>query len=95
MTDKRIREVNIKETEDGYTIELKGDKDVLHDLIFSSRLFGGFGRRGRGRRREHGRHRHGKRGEHRGPRRRFDLGPWFESEESPKGEIIDDDTATI
>ncbi|MCI0713312.1 MAG: hypothetical protein L0154_24355 [Chloroflexi bacterium] len=102
MSDQRIREVNIKETDEGYIIELKGDKDVLQDLIFSRRGFRGFGKHMHGEhshhRGEHGRH-HGprhhrgrERSEHHGPRRRFDLGPWFE-EESPRGKIIDDDAA--
>ena len=96
MSDQRIREVNIKETDEGYIIELKGDKDALQDLIFSRRGFRGFGRHmhseHRGEHRHHrgpGHHKHQRR---RGPGRRFDLGPWFE-EESQRGKIIDDDAA--
>lgn len=92
MSDQRIREVNIKETDEGYIIELKGDKDVLQDLIFSRRGFRGFGKRMHGRHRGPGHHQSRERGKHRGPGRRFDLGPWFE-EESPRGKIIDDDAA--
>lgn len=96
MTDQRIREVNIKETDDGYIIELKGDKDILQDLIFSRRGFRGFGKRMRGHERghhrgprQHKRHRHG------GAHRRFDLGPWFEAKAPHDGSTGDDTTEAI
>lgn len=60
MSNKVIHEIRVVETEDGYTIEMKGDKEVLRDLIFSPRgmnLYGMRPRRGRHSRQD-GKHRH-------------------------------------
>lgn len=63
MSNEVIHEIRVTETEDGYTIEMKGDKEALREMIFSPRglnLYGKSARRGRrGRPSRHG-------GEHRG-----------------------------
>ncbi|HFC12974.1 MAG TPA: hypothetical protein ENJ56_09050 [Anaerolineae bacterium] len=64
MADKILHQVTVIETDEGFRIEIKGDKDKIRAGGFGSRMmgrmFGGFGpRMGRGRGRGHGRHRHG------------------------------------
>lgn len=72
MSEKVVHEVQIVETDDGFRIELKGDKEVLRELIFGGRewRFGPFGRHEH----EHGpfeRHEHGH-----GPFGRHEHGPF-------------------
>lgn len=58
MADKVIHEMRLIETDDGFRIELKGDKEHLKKMLFRPGLmFGhkmGFGRRFRKARRRHG-----------------------------------------
>ena len=82
MEDKIIHEFKIIETEDGFRIEVKGDKERIRQM--------GFGPFGRFR----GRHRHGPgpRGRHGGHFRyekHFGWGPpwwWYEEEAEDSGE---------
>lgn len=89
MNEEVTHEIRIIETEDGFRIELKGDKEELRRLIFDR---GGFawGKRFRRHVRGHwGRHerhhhedrqprkRHGRRPHGRG---RYDLGPWWDTD---------------
>jgi hypothetical protein len=59
MADKVIHEMRLIETDDGFRIELKGDKEHLKKMLFRPELmFGhkmGFGKRFRKARRGHGR----------------------------------------
>ncbi len=78
MEDKVIHEFKIIETEDGFRIEVKGDKERLRKM--------GFGPFGRGRH-----HRHGPpRGHHFRVEKQFGWGPpwwWYEEEgEEDRGE---------
>lgn len=77
MADKVLHEMRFIETDDGFRIEIKGDKEQLRKMgigpeMFSRRMFGGGRGRGRGEGKRHGRgerhghHKHGKRGR-RGP----------------------------
>ena len=69
MSEKVVREISVIETEDGFRIEMKGDKEELRQMIFGGREwhFGPFGGRHEygpfGGRHEHGpfggRHEHG------------------------------------
>ena len=70
MTEKVLHEFKLIETEDGFRMEVKGDKERLKKMGFGRGMFGmGFGRgrkhgRRRGRWHKHGRrhgcgHRHG------------------------------------
>src|SRR5687768_15207633 len=86
MADKVLHEVRIIETDDGFRIEIKGDKDKIREFL-THRGFGmgmpgmgmppgpmGFGPKGFMHRRHH--HEHGR---HRGPFghfARFMGGPW-------------------
>ena len=65
MAEKIIHEVRIVETDDGFRIEIKGDKERLREMGFGkgSFPFGGFGPGGMGR----GPWGHGRHGHH-GPR---------------------------
>lgn len=78
-----VHEIRVTETEDGFTIEMKGDKEALREMIFSARGLNlyGKGRWGeRGSRRHEG-HRHSHRGHHEhGARhnRRWGRGRWRE-----------------
>lgn len=83
MNEKIEYEFRVVETEDGFRIEMKGDKDRLREMIYA---LGGFGRRGerapwgRGRGRGFGRGRRGPRGQggHEKSKRGYDLGPWWD-----------------
>ena len=63
MTEKVIHEVKVIETDEGYRIEINGDKEKLREMGFSpERLFKrgmGFGMMGKRRHGKHGHHRHG------------------------------------
>lgn len=78
MEEKVIHELRIIETEDGFRIEIKGDKERLRGM-FEHGMFP-FGRGGHG-------HHHGPFGRHGfGPfGRRFEGAPWW-TEEKPKTE---------
>ena len=79
MADKIIQEVRFLETDDGYRIEINGDKEQLRQMGIGPgmpflRGLMGFGRRKGGKR--HGPHRHHR---HHGPGRRHmrhRFGPW-------------------
>lgn len=88
MTDKVIHEFRITETDDGYRIDITGDKDMLRKMGVPFGLMRGFGRR-----RRHGRHydprghrrRHCRPGGHRHAHEQrseqgYNLGPWFNDE---------------
>lgn len=77
MSEKTIHEVKVVETEDGFRIEVKGDKEAIRKM--------GFGRgMGFGPRMGFGPHRfHGRRGWKRGFRHGFGRGfgpPWYAGE---------------
>jgi hypothetical protein len=77
MSEKVIFEVRLVETEDGLRLEMKGDKERMHEF--------GFGRRMRhfGRHFGHGERRAWSRcGHHFGP----GFGPWWDEEPEPKEE---------
>lgn len=82
MEDKVIHEFKIIETEDGFRIEIKGDKERIRQMGF-----GPFGRF-RGRHHRHGPHgRHG--GHHFRVEKHFGWGPpwwWYEEEDEDRGE---------
>lgn len=67
MADKILHQITFIETDDGFRVEIKGDKEKIRESGFgprmAGRLFGGFGsrmgRRGRGRHRHHHGHSHG------------------------------------
>jgi hypothetical protein len=78
MAEKVIHEVRFIETDDGFRIEVKGDKERLKEMGFGPGMMGfghgmGFGPRMIFKRHRHGRHGHGHR-----RRRRFGpgFGPW-------------------
>ncbi|KAA3660885.1 MAG: hypothetical protein DWQ04_18110 [Chloroflexi bacterium] len=77
MTEKVIQEVRIIETDEGYRIEINGDKEKLRQMGFSpERMFRrgmGFGMMGKRKHGGHGHHRHG----HRRRRMRGHFGPGF------------------
>ena len=78
MEDKILHEFKVIETEDGFRIEIKGDKERLRRMGF-----GPFGR-GRGRHHRHGPHGHSFRFE-----KHFGWGPpwwWYEEEGEDRGE---------
>ncbi len=89
MEEKVIHELRIVETEDGFRIEIKGDKERLRGLFEHGMLPFGLGRMGQGPFGHHhgpfGRHEHGGRhgfgpfGHHR------EDAPWW-TEEKPKSE---------
>lgn len=96
MSEQVIHEIRVIETEDGFRIEMKGNKEELRRMLFE-RGFGPGGGHGFGRRkhRHHGHGRpwfarpfgggHGPRHEH--PVPGYDLGPWWdegEASEKPK-----------
>lgn len=64
MSNEVIHEIKVTETEDGFTIEMKGDKEALREMIFSARGLNlyGKGRWGERGSRRHGEHRHRHRG---------------------------------
>jgi hypothetical protein len=63
MSEKVLHEIRIIETEDGYRIEMKGDKERLRGIV--EQLMSGQG------------HHHGKGGKWHGKRWGFKRGPWF------------------
>ena len=69
MTEKVLHEVRFIETDDGFRIEVKGDKEKIRQMGFGPGMMGfGPGMRHK-RHRGHGRHRHGHHGMHRhGPK---------------------------
>ncbi len=78
-----IHQISVTETEDGFTIEMKGDKEALREMIFSARGLNlyGKGRWGERGSRRHDEHRHSHRGHHeRGERhnRRWGRQQWRE-----------------
>ncbi len=94
MAEKIIHEVQVIETDAGYRIEIKGDKEQLRKMGFIPKMhFGpkmGFwqphGHHGRP---HHHRHHKPHRGEQRhhkcGPEfMEYDLGPWWDDEPTPK-----------
>lgn len=82
MAEKVIHEVRIVETDDGFRIEIKGDKERLREMGIGKGMFG-FGRMG-----GHGPF------SHRGPRG-FGFpwghrhGPWWSEADYPKEEKVD------
>jgi hypothetical protein len=93
MSEKVVHEVRVIETEDGFRIELKGDKEELRQMIFGGQRihfppFAQFARHMHEHpMREHEHHRpfwkdkdkrHGKRKHH-----FYDLGPWWEESDTP------------
>ncbi|MCO5183118.1 MAG: hypothetical protein M9928_14140 [Anaerolineae bacterium] len=56
MSEKVLQEIRFIETDDGFRIEAKGDKEQLKAMGFGPGMFG-FGRRF-GRKKRHGAHRH-------------------------------------
>ncbi len=86
--DKVISEFRLVETEDGFRIEVKGDKEAMHKIL---RAAGHFRR-----------HHHGRRGRRHGgfpfPPSGFcwgwDAGGWWEEEEEPEEEPGDEPTST-
>ncbi len=91
MTEKVIYEVRVTETDDGYRIEVKGDKKHLrkmgvgHGMHCGPGMGFGPGRRHHGHHgRHHGHHpRRGRRGPGygHGPGGDYDLGPWWDDDE--------------
>jgi hypothetical protein len=94
MADEKVlHEVRVVETEDGFRIEIKGDKERLKEMFSKGFPFGGLGRMMMGgfpfggRHGHHGRHEH-----HHGPfgwgRRGGWGGPWggWEEEERSEGD---------
>src|SRR6478609_7003238 len=93
MADEKVlHEVRVVETEDGFRIEIKGDKERLKEMFSKGFPFGGLGRMMMGgfgpfggRHGHHGRHEH-----HHGPfgwgRRGGWGGPWGGWEEEDRGE---------
>ena len=94
MTEKVIHEVRFLETDDGFRIEINGDKEHLRGMGFGPGMMMGFGSMMRGKhRRRHGRHGHRRHrfGGHCGPpwaRGRWDDDTEAEdiAEKSPKAE---------
>jgi hypothetical protein len=81
MEDKVIHEFKIIETEDGFRIEIKGDKERIRRMGF-----GPFGRFRGGHHRHDSRARHGR---HFRFEKHFGWGPpwwWYEEEEENRGE---------
>ena len=86
MPERVIHEVRVVETDDGFRVEVKGDKERIREMGFGPGMMG-FG--GRMHRRRH--HRRG-----RGPRGRYGRhfgwwwGPWWDAEDEedagPEGE---------
>jgi hypothetical protein len=81
MPERVIHEVRFIETDDGFRIEVKGDKERMREMGFGPGMMGlGHGMMGHGR---HHRHRHGGRGH--GPQfaRPFGWwwGPWWDEED--------------
>ncbi len=88
--EKVIHEVRVVETEDGYRIEIKGDKERLREMFSGKGMFSGFGFGGP--------FRHGPFGGHGGPFRHGPFGRgrhgfpfgghrgpwWYEEEETEK-----------
>ena len=70
MSEKVISEIRFVETDDGFRIEFKGDKERWREMGFDPSSW----RWGRGRRRGHGHHRH-----HRHGRHWHGCGPGFEA----------------
>ena len=98
MSEKVIHEIKIIETEDGFRIELTGDKEQLRQMLFEQgrpfsmpfgrgRHFGGRGFGGHGpfghHHHEHGQHEHGRQHGH-DPREH--MRPPFEGREQPTPE---------
>ena len=76
MEDKLLYEVRVTETEDGFRMEIKGDKERIKKMGFGPMAFGrmaGFGPRHfrKGRRRGWGHGPRGRRGWHHGPPSRW------------------------
>ena len=83
MSEKVIHEIRIVETEDGFRIEIKGDKERLLEMGIGKGMFPfGFGRMGHG---PFGSHHHGFR---HGPRGGgFPFGrPWWTEDTEPREE---------
>ena len=80
MAEKVIHEVRFIETDDGFRIEVKGDKERMRQMGFGPGMMG-FGPRMRHHRR------HGQ-GPGCGPGFGFwrHFGPWWEEDEEPEGE---------
>jgi hypothetical protein len=71
MTEKVIHEVRFIETDDGFRIEVKGDKERIRSMGFGPGMMGfGPGMHFKRHRRRHGRHGHHKHRHGRG------FGPW-------------------
>ncbi len=81
MSEKVLHEVRFIETDDGFRIEIKGDKEKIREMGFGPGLgMMGFGHRMRHKRhRRHGRHRHSHHGEHKHGRKGW--GWWWDDAE--------------
>ncbi len=84
--EKVIHEVRVVETEDGFRIEIKGDKERLREMGFGKGMFPfAFGRMGHGG--PFGRHEHhGPFGHHGHRGFPFGRGPWWTESEHPTEE---------
>ncbi len=91
--EKVIHEVRVVETEDGFRIEIKGDKERLREMGFGKGMFPFpfmFGRMGHGG--PFGHHGHGEHHEHHGHHGRhgfgfpFGRGPWWAGVDEPTEE---------
>jgi hypothetical protein len=97
MSDKTIKKFHVTETENGYTIEIEGDKDLIRDMIFSRIGMQRFGPARHRHGHEHGREHHKafKRGHHRGRRfgrhaePEYELGPWWDANPGEASEDIE------
>lgn len=91
MAEKILHEIRLVETDDGYRLEVKGDKERLKEMGFDPRMAGlGGGMMGFGPRMFFGRHRRGHRGHRRRGRFGHGHGPrgWWNrwDEEADEGE---------
>ncbi len=83
MADKILQQVTFYETDDGFRVEIKGDKEKLREMGFGPGMMGRFGGFGRGM----GRRGPGMRGRH---RRHHQHGGHCHSAESTKEKATDE-----
>jgi hypothetical protein len=91
MSEKVVHEIRVIETEDGFRIEMKGDKEQLRQMLgmFFGRRHGhdrwrGFGGRGPWLERHFGAWGHGRGSDPR--KRKYDMGPWWDQEVTEEGQ---------
>jgi hypothetical protein len=75
MAEKTIHEIRFIETDDGFRIEIKGDKKRMREMGFGPGI-------------QFGRHHHHPRGWgfHPGFGKGFDFGPWWQDKPEPQPE---------